>query len=114
MQETRINVRIDKDLKDRADVLFDRLGLNMSTAISIFLKKTVEEQAIPFVVGTKSLTFAGGLTSSDITRLFNETVVAEISLKENNNVPVAKYDSDKKQAYLEYADGKKEYIPNEQ
>lgn len=48
--KTPIHVNIDKQLKENADELFQELGLNMSTAITIFLKQSVRYQAIPFAI----------------------------------------------------------------
>ena len=110
MSEPRINVRVQKELKESAEMLFDKLGLNMTTAISVFLRKAVDEQAIPFVVGTKSTSFAGELTSSDITRNFKSSVDSEIANIKRLDAPVARYDKASKQAYLEYPDGRKEYF----
>jgi addiction module RelB/DinJ family antitoxin len=113
MQEARINIRVSKNLKENAEQLFNHLGMNMSTAISVFLRKAVEEQEIPFIIGTKSLSYAGDLSSSQITQHFQKAVVSEISNKRENNVPVAKYDADNQKAYIEYPDGSREYINNE-
>ena len=43
-----LQTRIDTELKDEASKLFDTLGLDMSTAVKIFLKKCVQEGGIPF------------------------------------------------------------------
>lgn len=45
-----INIRVNNTLKDEATKLFNELGLNMSTAINIFLTQSVKEQAIPFEI----------------------------------------------------------------
>ncbi len=45
-----ISLRVDEDVKKEAETLFCKLGLNMSTAINIFLKQSVREQAIPFKI----------------------------------------------------------------
>lgn len=50
MPTTNINVRIDTNLKKSAESLFSDLGLNMSTAITMFLKRAVFEEGIPFEV----------------------------------------------------------------
>ncbi|MBQ7699658.1 MAG: type II toxin-antitoxin system RelB/DinJ family antitoxin [Clostridia bacterium] len=50
MPTTNINVRVDKDLKESAEALFDDLGLNMSSAITMFLKSAVNHDGIPFEV----------------------------------------------------------------
>lgn len=47
MAATNINVRIDTDLKQSAESLFSDLGLNMSTAITMFLKSAVSHDGIP-------------------------------------------------------------------
>ncbi len=50
MATTNINVRVDTDLKRNAEVLFNDLGLNLSSAINIFLKSAVSHDGIPFDV----------------------------------------------------------------
>lgn len=50
MSTTNINVRVDSELKQSAEALFTDLGLNMSTAITMFLKTAVSHDGIPFEV----------------------------------------------------------------
>lgn len=50
MATTNINVRVDANLKQSAESLFADLGLNMSTAITMFLKSAVNHDGIPFEV----------------------------------------------------------------
>ncbi len=45
-----INVNVPSDVKEEATILFNNLGLNMSTAINMFLKKAIYERGIPFEV----------------------------------------------------------------
>ncbi len=45
---TNLNIRIDRKIKDQAEILFAELGLNMTTAINIFLRTVVRENRIPF------------------------------------------------------------------
>ena len=49
-----IQVRVEDELKDSADVLFTSLGMDTSTAIRIFLKASLEAGGIPFTVTRKS------------------------------------------------------------
>ncbi len=49
----QVSIRIDDDLKSRADVLFNELGLNMSTAVNMFFKQAVRQGGIPFEITTK-------------------------------------------------------------
>ncbi|MBQ6668605.1 MAG: type II toxin-antitoxin system RelB/DinJ family antitoxin [Deltaproteobacteria bacterium] len=50
MSTSSINIRLDTDLKREAEDLFSVLGLNMTSAISMFLRQAVRDQAIPFRV----------------------------------------------------------------
>ena len=45
---TNITIRIDKDVKAKSEKIFAELGLNMSSAINIFLKKAIRDGGIPF------------------------------------------------------------------
>ena len=47
-QSTQISFRIDEDIKKNADKVLDDLGLTMSAAITVFLKKVGREHRIPF------------------------------------------------------------------
>lgn len=48
MESTNLNIRTDKEVKLAAERIFDELGLNMTTAINIFLRQTIRENGIPF------------------------------------------------------------------
>ena len=48
MSNTNLNVRIDKDVKKAAEEVYAELGLNMSTAINIFLRASIRKGGIPF------------------------------------------------------------------
>lgn len=48
-----INVNVPSDVKEEATNLFNSLGLNMSTAINIFLKRAIYEKGLPFDVKLK-------------------------------------------------------------
>lgn len=43
-----VNIRMDKDLKDQADAFFNELGLNMSSAVNIFVRQSLRQGKIPF------------------------------------------------------------------
>lgn len=50
MATTNITMRMDEDLKVQAEELFADLGLNMTSAFTIFIKQAVREQRIPFII----------------------------------------------------------------
>jgi DNA-damage-inducible protein J len=41
-------IRIDNDLKNECDLIFEDLGLTMSAAMTLFLKQVVKTRGIPF------------------------------------------------------------------
>ena len=50
MATTNINVRVDTELKKAAEELFEDLGLNMTPAVTMFLKCAVSQEGIPFEI----------------------------------------------------------------
>lgn len=48
MSTTNLNIQIDADLKRQAEEIFNELGLNMSTALTVFLRQAVRSNGIPF------------------------------------------------------------------
>lgn len=45
---SQIAVRVDEQLKKEATEIFNELGLDMSTAVKLFLKQSVLTKSIPF------------------------------------------------------------------
>jgi len=48
MAVTNLNIRTDKEIKDQAEQIFNELGLNMTTAVNMFLRTVIRENGIPF------------------------------------------------------------------
>ena len=48
MAMTNLNIRTEKVVKDQAEEIFNELGLNMTTAINLFLRTAIREHGIPF------------------------------------------------------------------
>lgn len=48
MATSLLQVRIEESLKDDAARVFERLGIDTSTAVRMFLKRAVMENGIPF------------------------------------------------------------------
>jgi DNA-damage-inducible protein J len=48
MEMTNINIRTEAEVKAKAQALFAMLGLDMTTAINMFLRQALREQALPF------------------------------------------------------------------
>lgn len=54
MNNTTINVRIDSKTKEAASKTFEALGLDISTAVKMFLRRAVDTKSIPFEVRTEN------------------------------------------------------------
>lgn len=48
MKTSNINIRVDKELKEKSEKIFESLGINMSIAINLFLNQTIRVNGIPF------------------------------------------------------------------
>jgi len=108
-QDVRVTIRVNRELKESAEELFEYLGLNMSNAVNIFLRKAVDQRGIPFPVNTVSQGI-GGFNSDEVTRVFINAVNQNIKRKQKKRLPVARYDIESGRAYLENADGTREYV----
>ena len=45
-----VSIRMDDNLKKQAEELFNDLGMNLTTAFTIFVKQAIREQGIPFEI----------------------------------------------------------------
>lgn len=52
MAQTTINVRINEELKKQFEDFCNETGMNISTAINIFISTVVREKRIPFRITT--------------------------------------------------------------
>ena len=48
MANTNLSIRVDKETKEKANELFNKFGLTMTTAVNMFLKTAIRENRIPF------------------------------------------------------------------
>jgi len=48
MPATTTNIRMDSEVKAQAQALFSQFGLDMSTAVNIFLREAIRTRGIPF------------------------------------------------------------------
>jgi len=47
-KNTSVNVRTTEEIKRGAEVIFSGLGLNISSAVNLFLKQVINYRGIPF------------------------------------------------------------------
>ena len=50
MENVNVTIRMDKNVKEQADKLFNELGFSLSTAFNIFARQAIREQSIPFII----------------------------------------------------------------
>ncbi|GAK47588.1 addiction module antitoxin, RelB/DinJ family protein [Secundilactobacillus oryzae JCM 18671] len=48
--KTTISIRVDDDLKKETEKTLDSMGMNMTTAFTIFAKALVKQQRFPFEI----------------------------------------------------------------
>ena len=80
-EQQTIQIRIDKKTKEAARQTLSELGLDMSTAVKLFLTNVVNRQGIPFEIRTKN-----GFTEAEELAMVAETEEAKRSGKRFNSV----------------------------
>ena len=49
-ETTNFSVRMDKQVKKESEILFKELGMNLTTAINVFLRQAIRSGGFPFSV----------------------------------------------------------------
>lgn len=62
------------------------------------------------ILDKNQLDYTCGLSDEEITRRFKEAIRIDEEIRSIMGVPQARYDEKTKRAYLEYPDGRKEYV----
>ena len=63
MSKTSMSIRLVSEVKEQAQQVFNSLGMDMTTAINIFLRTTIRENGIPFAL---KLDIPNAITASAI------------------------------------------------
>ena len=50
MSKTSMSIRLDSEVKEQAQQVFNHLGMDMTTAINIFLRQAIHYQGLPYDV----------------------------------------------------------------
>ncbi|MBR1454698.1 MAG: type II toxin-antitoxin system RelB/DinJ family antitoxin [Lachnospiraceae bacterium] len=83
MTNTLIQFRIDEELKNEATEIYEDLGLDMSSAIKLFLKRTVKLKTLPFDLNTNDF-LENNLQQKKIQAL-NELDKMNLNFSKNTN-----------------------------
>ena len=68
---TTVSVRLDESIKEDAVAVLDELGLDMSTAIRMFVKQIADTRSVPL-----SLTLNEGLVGESYRRKLDSSIAA--------------------------------------
>ncbi|MDR1713977.1 MAG: type II toxin-antitoxin system RelB/DinJ family antitoxin [Coriobacteriales bacterium] len=109
MEDARLSVRVNSELKQQAEQVFEQLGMTISTGINAFLKRVVAQKGIPFPLIVEQGSDLEEL-SKRIETEARKAVDKSISSHHASGMPVAHYDYDSNQPYLLYPNGTKETL----
>ena len=79
-----LQIRVDEELKSQANAIYNELGIDLSTAVRMFLKKSVLEGGIPFDTKVDSLTLSTILSVDKMRTTSESNGNSEMSLDEIN------------------------------
>ena len=48
MEKTSMTIRTDKEVKQQASEIFDALGMDMTTAVNVYLRQAIRYKGFPF------------------------------------------------------------------
>lgn len=71
-KEATLQVRMDADLKEKAESLYREMGISFAEAVRIFAKQSVQENGMPFVMAANRKNTYGRLSQYADLRLAAE------------------------------------------
>ena len=87
MATTLVQVRIDDELKNQATAVYDALGIDLSTAVRMFLKRSVMVNGVPFYMTLPKKDYKAERAVRALQELSNAAVengTSEMTLEEIN------------------------------
>ena len=86
MSTSLVQVRVEDDLKKQAAALYENMGMDLSTAIRIFLKRSLFVNGLPFPMSLEKDDDAGKalIALRKLNASSKENGVADMSLEEIN------------------------------
>lgn len=79
-----LQIRVDEELKNQANAIYNELGIDLSTAVRMFLKKSIQEGGIPFDTKVDQLTLNAILSVDKMRTISENNGNSEMSLDEIN------------------------------
>lgn len=87
MATTLVQVRIDDELKNQATAVYEALGIDLSTAVRMFLKRSVMVNGVPFNMTLSKSNLKAERAARALQELSNtamENGTSEMTLEEIN------------------------------
>ncbi|MBO4819519.1 MAG: type II toxin-antitoxin system RelB/DinJ family antitoxin [Firmicutes bacterium] len=81
-----LQVRIDDDLKTQATMVLDQLGIDLSTAVRMFLRKCVAVNGIPFEVKNDSNLDKTIAAVNNMRKTAEQNDISDLTLEEINEI----------------------------
>ena len=92
-----LQVRIDDDLKNQAAAIYNELGIDLSTAVRMFLRKTVLVGGIPFETKIDESTLKAILAVENMRSISEDNGNSKMSLEDINKEIKETRDNKKRQ-----------------
>ena len=83
-QTATINVRVDENVKREVEQLFDNMGMNISTAVNMFFRQCLMEEALPFQPRASHPSLRAALKEAQ--EQAKATGVSELTLEDINSI----------------------------
>ena len=81
-----LQVRVDDELKNQANAVYAELGIDLSTAVRMFLKKSVLEGGIPFETKIDETTLNAIIAVDKMRTISEQNGNSEMTLDEINQI----------------------------
>ena len=105
----RVNFRANKASKHEAERVLRAMGLNLSDGLNMFIARVAAEHRVPFalkmtreeVLAPETLELGDAVTQS---------ISEDVHRRLSEGAPLGRWDRERGRAYVEYADGSREYV----
>ncbi len=88
MAAANFTVRIDSEVKSQSEAIFNDLGLNLTTAINVFLRKAIQAGGFPFDVRLDA-------TSKESLLAIQEAEAISQEIREGKRIPFNSWEAAK-------------------
>lgn len=109
VETERVNFRANKAAKREAERVMHAMGLNLSDGLNIFLARVAAEHRVPFALAMTTDEVLAPQTAQ-LASAAVDSIRKAVAHRVADGSPVARYDQASRRAFIEYPDGRREYI----